>query len=471
MQRVFVLDNKKKPLAPCIPRRARKLLSNKKAAVFKYYPFTIILKERCGGNTQPLSFKVDPGSKTTGIAIVSHNQNGKKVIWAANLNHRGYKISEALQKRRAIRRSRRSRKTRYRKPKWTNAMSKKQLTHINQRPKGWLAPSIRSRKDNIIHLYKKINKIAPLKTVSIEDVRFDMQKIINPKINGKEYQRGTLFEYEVKEYLLYLYNHNCAYCNGMSNDPVLEKEHIIPKSKGGSNRISNLSLACTTCNQEKGNLLPKEWLQNLKASKKKIDKKRYILFSRVAEGIKPSLKDAAAVNTLRNAISNDFNQLNVEVEKGNGALTKFNRTNQQYSKDHWIDAACVGKSGESIIIPKTLIPLTIKANGRGSRQMCRVDKYGFPRTKPKGKSLCFGFKTGDLVKATIPKGKKKGVYVGRVAVRSSGSFNISNNNGTIQGISYRYCRLLQKNDGYSYSNHIKLDNIKQTKEEDLALSP
>ena len=154
MQRVFVLDNKKKPLAPCTPRRARNLLSNKKAAVFKYYPFTIILKERCGGNTQPISFKIDPGSKTTGIAIVSHNQNGKKVIWAANLNHRGYKISEALQKRRAIRRSRRSRKTRYRKPKWTNAMSKKQLTHINQRPKGWLAPSIRARKDNIIHLYK-----------------------------------------------------------------------------------------------------------------------------------------------------------------------------------------------------------------------------------------------------------------------------------------------------------------------------
>ena len=454
MSRVFVLDKNKNPLAPCTSARARILLSKRKAAVFRQYPFTIILKERDNGDTQPLSFKIDQGAKTTGIALVSHNKTQNVVIWACNLIHRGHKISESLSKRSATRRTRRSRKTRYRKPKWTNSMSKAQLEHINQRPKGWLAPSIRARLDNTVNLFNKLSRLSPITNVAIEDVRFDMQKIQNPNIKGKEYQEGDLFGFEAKEYLLYLYKHTCAYCGGLSKDSILEKEHILCRSKGGTNRLSNLSIACRTCNLDKNDLLPEEWLQKLKASKKKIDKVRFEKLSKILKGVKPTLRDASAVNIIRNEIVKQFS--NMPLDLGSGALTKYNRKQNDYPKEHWIDAACCGVHGDEIHIPNYLIPLEIIANGRGSRQMCRMDKYGFPRTSAKEASDCFGFKTGDIVEAIVTKGKKIGTYKGRVAVRATGNFNITTKSGTIQGIGYRYCRLLQRSDGYSYSNLINL---------------
>jgi hypothetical protein len=104
----------------------------------------------------------------------------------------------------------------------------------------------------------------------------------------------------------------------------------------------------------------------------------------------------------------------------------------------------------------TGIAFNIKAIGRGSRQMCRVEGFGFPRTKAKKKGNCFGFKTGDIVKALVTKVKKSGTYVGRLTVRETGYFNIVTKDGLIQGINQRYCRLLQKNDGYNYSNHTNI---------------
>ena len=464
MQRVFVLDKKKQPLMPCTPARARKLLSKQKAAVYRHYPFTIILKERDGGDCQAIQHKIDQGSKTTGIALVADFQRGKTVIFAANLIHRGHSISQNLQARAAIRRSRRARKTRYRKPKWTNAMSKKQFEHVNQRPKGWLAPSIRSRIDNITNLVRKLQRLAPLTHISVEDVRFDTQLMANPDIQGKEYQRGTLFETEVKEYLLVLYHHQCAYCGGLSNDPMLQKEHIVPRSKHGSNTIKNLAIACHTCNKEKDNLLPDEWLKQLSKSKSKINQERFKRFSKIAKGIKPSMRDAASMNTIRKELVKQLSGLGLPIELGSGGLTKYNRTNQHYAKEHWIDAACIGDSGETVIISSKIMPLNIKAMGHGSRQMCRVNKYGFPRTTAKSTMSINGFKTGDLVKAIVINGKKKGTYTGRVAVRANGYFNITTQNGILQGIRYRDCRLLQQKDGYQYSNlYDKITNHKTTK--------
>jgi len=66
MQRVFVLDRNKQPLMPCHPARARELLDKGKAAVYRQYPFTIILKEREGGDVQPIAFKVDPAVRPPG---------------------------------------------------------------------------------------------------------------------------------------------------------------------------------------------------------------------------------------------------------------------------------------------------------------------------------------------------------------------------------------------------------------------
>ncbi len=104
MQRVFVLDNQKQPLMPCHPARARQLLDRGKAAVFRRVPFTLILKERTGGDVQPVEARVDPGSRTTGLALVARYPRGDQVVWAANLSHRGQTIKRNLDSRRAIRR-------------------------------------------------------------------------------------------------------------------------------------------------------------------------------------------------------------------------------------------------------------------------------------------------------------------------------------------------------------------------------
>jgi len=139
------------------------------------------------------------------------------------------------------------------------------------------------------------------------------------------------------------------------------------------------------------------------------------------------------------------------VEVGSGGRTKFNRRRHGLPKDHWIDAACVGASTPPWLHIGKIVPLVITATGHGSRQMCRMDKYGFPRTSAKGSKKVFGFQTGDMVRAVVTRGSKVGTYVGKVAVRSSGSFNITTTTGTVQGIGYTYCRMLHHADGYTYS--------------------
>ncbi|MEN8215090.1 MAG: RNA-guided endonuclease IscB [Pseudomonadota bacterium] len=427
MQRVFVLDCEKKPLMPCHPARARELLNKGRAAVYKRYPFTIILKDRVGGDVQPVELKFDPGSKTTGIALVGQFERGQEIVFGANLNHRGQKIKQDLKSRRANRRARRNRKTRYRPARFNN----------RRRPKGWLPPSLMSRVFNVETWAKRLQRLIPITSLAVETVRFDTQKMQNSAVSGVEYQQGALAGYEVREYLLEKWGRKCAYC-GAENVP-LEIEHIQPKSKGGSNRVSNLTIACVRCNQKKSNRSIEDFL-----------KRKPAVLKRIKAQTQKSLKDTAAVNATRYAIGNVLKSFGLPVTFWSGGRTKFNRTQQKYPKDHWIDAVCVGETGENVLIPKTLKPLTITAVGHGSRQMCRVDQYGFPRTTAKKQKVVKGFQTGDIVKAVVTKGKKIGTYLGRVAVRASGSFNISTKNGTTQGISWKYCQRIQAVDGYNY---------------------
>ncbi len=142
--------------------------------------------------------------------------------------------------------------------------------------------------------------------------------------------------------------------------------------------------------------------------------------------------------------------IGLPLEVGTGGRTKYNRAKRGFPKTHWLDAACVGASTPETLKIEGVYPLSIVATGHGSRQMCRVDRFGFPRTTAKRFKRVHDFQTGDIVKAVVPKGKKAGTYVGRIAVRASGSFNIKTVNGTVQGINYRHCRLFQRADGYSY---------------------
>ncbi len=172
------------------------------------------------------------------------------------------------------------------------------------------------------------------------------------------------------------------------------------------------------------------------------------ILKRILVQAKSPLKDAAAVNATRWAMLNALKNLGLPVATGSGGLTKFNRSRLGLSKTHWLDAACVGDTSELEIL--TAKPLLIKATGHGSRQMCRTDKFGFPSRYVPQFKFVKGFQTGDIVKATVLSGKKIGVYIGRVAVRSTGSFNISTASGLVQGISYKYCQHIHRKDGYAY---------------------
>ncbi|HWS82886.1 MAG TPA: RRXRR domain-containing protein, partial [Ktedonobacteraceae bacterium] len=94
MSKVFVLDTNFRPLNPVHAGRARILLSSGKAAVYRRYPFTIVLKTAVETPVDPLRVKIDPGSKTTGIAIV--NDATGEVVFAAELSHQGEAIKKRL---------------------------------------------------------------------------------------------------------------------------------------------------------------------------------------------------------------------------------------------------------------------------------------------------------------------------------------------------------------------------------------
>lgn len=313
---VFVVDANRQPLHPVHPARARRLLTTGKAAIFRQYPFTLILKRAIERPTlQPFRVKLDPGSKTTGIAIV--NDTSGEVVFAAELSHRGQAIKGSLDDRRVVRRSRRHRQARYRKPRFQNRKNRK---------KGRLPPSLESRIANIMTWVGRLSRVCPVKNISMELVKFDMQLMENAEISGIHYQQGTLQGYEVRQYLLEKWNRQCAYC-GVENVP-LQVEHIHPRSNGGTNRISNLTLACEKCNTAKGMLDIAVFL-----------KKKPEVLQRIQKQAKASLQDATVVNSTRWALYERLKAYGLPVECGSGGLTKWNRTARNLEKTHWIDAA------------------------------------------------------------------------------------------------------------------------------------
>jgi len=433
---VFVLDRSGKPLMPCSEKRARKLLAGGRARVHRLFPFTIRVVDRRlkDSGLQPLRLALDPGSKATGLAIsrvAAPSLNGEGPVmhirFLMELIHRGAQIHELMIRRSNFRRKRRSANLRHRAPRFLN----------RTRPEGWLAPSLLHRVETCGAWVRRLMALAPITDLAQELVRFDMQKMQSPDIEGVEYQRGTLFGFEVGEYLLAKWGRQCVYCD-RENVP-LEKDHIVARSKGGSDRVSNLALACRPCNQRKAAKPLKEFLSK--------DTKRA---DRILARAKAPLRDAAAVNSTRWALLGRLRQTALPVETGSGGRTKFNRVRLGIPKTHALDAACVGVVGE---VENSGIPVfQAKCMGRGTRSRTKLDSFGFPRASMMRGKTVHGFRTGDMVRAEVPAGKRKGTHVGRVAVRKTGYFNIQKPDGSVaQGVSHLHCKVLARGDGHAYS--------------------
>lgn len=329
-----------------------------------------------------------------------------------------------LDKRRSLRSFRRQRKTRHRPARFLN----------RTRPKGWLAPSIKSRADNVVNFIKKYKKLLNINKVMIENVSFDTaQMSSNTKLYGVQYQQGPLYQQKLRSFIFSRSNGKCVYCGAKAT----EIDHVIPRSNGGTNSTYNLVATCRSCNEKKSNL-------TLKAFGKLVGKD----FSKITSKKLP--KDAAIVQSAKNYMVREVTKLVSDTTIYDAWITKYNRDELGLPKQHYYDALSVGNIQDYKFFTDKILQISTK--GRGSRQMCSVDKYGFPRTSAKASKSVKGFQSGDMVRAVVPTGLKKGgEYLGKVAVRSSGKFDIQTKNRTIQGIGHKYCHIIQRCDGYSYS--------------------
>jgi 5-methylcytosine-specific restriction endonuclease McrA len=426
------VDRHHVPLMPCSPARARALLRQGRAVVHRHTPFVIRLKDRTAAASAVAGIElgVDPGSRCTGIAAFrAASQTTDAVrhgLFSIELTHRGEAIHNRLAARATLRRRRRTRNLRYRTPRFEN----------RSRPNYWLAPSLQHRVDTTMSWVIRLMRWAPVRTIHVETAAFDTHALSSEgQFATAQYQHGTLEGTEVREYLLAKWNRTCAYCH--ATGVPLTIDHVRPRSQGGSDRVSNLVLACAPCNQKKNSRSVEEFLHEQPNE-----------LAKILSQTKVPLRHAAAINATRTALLRSLSAVHDDVRSATGGRTKWNRQRTRTPKSHTLDALCVGVLEHVARRPAQV--LAVAATGRGIYQRTTPDRYGFPRlTRPRAKQQ-FGFSTGDLVRASVPTGKKRGVYTGRVAIRSTGYFNVKTRHGLVQGVHQRHVRLLQRADGYAY---------------------
>lgn len=234
---VFVINKEGKPLMPCKPATARKLLKKGFAEVVKRTPFTIQLNFECENKVEPVVLGLDPGYKHIGLSAVSSN----KELYSAEVEPRT-DVPKKLTEKRQYRRTRRNRKW-YRKPRFLNRTRNKK--------KGWLPPSIEHKLESHIKAVNNVKSILPVLSITVEAAAFDIQKIKNPNIEGTAYQNGAQKGFwNVREYVLDRDGHICQACGGKSKDRVLNAHHVIHKTNGGTDKPDNLITLCKRCHDD-----------------------------------------------------------------------------------------------------------------------------------------------------------------------------------------------------------------------------
>ena len=328
---VYVINMRGKPLMPTRSQKAVKLLKGEKAHVVKRFPFTIKLNYASGENKQEIVCGVDSGYKNIAVSCVSED----KELFSAEITT-DLKTKKRLEEKRMYRRNRRSRLW-YRKPRFMNRGI----------PKGWLPPSILRLHNLHTSFIEKLKSIIPISKVIFELGRFDIQKMENIDIEGIEYQRGSLYEYNnVKEYLLKREHGKCQLC-GKDKKEKFEIHHIQERSNGGSNRLNNLALLHSGCHLKLHKTNTK-----LKCKKSKM------------------YKDATFMNIIRNRIINE-----TEYEITYGYITKTNRTALKLEKSHINDAFVIANGN----IQSRVEPYRIIQKRRNNRSL-QVNRKGFDRS-------------------------------------------------------------------------------------------
>jgi len=402
---VYVINKNENPLMPCKEAKARHLLRDKKAKVVKKVPFTIQLLFDCEENVQPISLGIDAGSKHIGVSATTEN----KVLYEADVELRN-DIVDLISTKREARRTRRNRKTRYRKARFYN----------RKREEGWLAPSVRQKIETHLQVVRDVYKILPVFKITVETASFDIQKIKNPDIQGEEYQHGDQLNFwNIREYVLWRDSHTCQCCKGKSGDKILNVHHIESRKTGG-NAPNNLITLCETCHTgyHKGSvILPKS----------------------IKRGA--SFKDAAFMGIMRWTFYGELKKNYPNVHMTFGYITKNNRIKNGLPKDHFIDARCI--SGNPLAKTSGTVYYQKKVR-RHNRKIYKdkILKEGIVKRNQCSYEM-FGFHRYDLVRWN-----SKLCYVN--SLRTSGSFQIKDliDKDFKKEISYKKIDKVQNRNGF-----------------------
>lgn len=387
---VYVLSKTGQPLMPTENHaKVRVLLKQQKAKVVHRCPFTIQLLYDSTDYTQPVSLGIDAGSRHIGVSATTET----KVLYEADVTLRN-DIVDLLSTRREARRSRRNRKTRYRKPRFNN----------RTRKNGWLAPSVQQKVDTHLTVVRKVTEILPVSNITVETASFDIQKIKNPDISGTGYQQGEQLDFwNVREYVLFRDGHTCQCCKGKSKDPVLNVHHIESRKTGG-NAPNNLITLCGTCHKgyHKGTVtLPKA----------------------IHRGMK--FKDATFMGVMRwafyNRMKETYEPLGIMVNMTYGYITKNSRIEHNLPKDHFIDARCISGHPDATSNGMVFYQKKVRCHNRQIHKQ-KILKGGI-RKRNQAPYLVKGFRLLEKVKYH---GKQYFIF-GR---RSSGFFDIRTLDGT-----------------------------------------
>ncbi|MEU3688156.1 RNA-guided endonuclease IscB [Streptomyces narbonensis] len=430
---MFVLSRDGLPLMPCHPARARALLTRGRAVVARHTPFTIRLKgrRRAEAEVAGVELRIDPGSRGTGLALTETRRQTssgglavtvRRGLAAIELRHRGPEIHRAMIRRAGYRRRRRSTGCRYRPPRFANRV---------RRP-GWLAPSLRHRVESVRSVVTRLLRCAPVTEIHIEENSFDIPALSAAERRGAP--PGSHARPRVRS------GKSCVYC-GASGVP-LNVDHIRARARGGTDRPANLLLACVPCNQAKAARPVEEFLAH-----------RPERLADVLGRLRSPLGDSAAMNATKMQLLLLLEETGLPVRCWPSSLTSANRTAVGLAKSHTLDALCVGPmdSGAGDAIVRMATPVYVfTSTGRGCYARTTPDRYGFPRLVRPRRKRHQGFASGDLVRATVLKGRWAGVWTGRVSVRSTGRHSVATPLGRFNA-SHENLRLLQRADGFAYA--------------------